>query len=593
MPAHLSKFLARTGHADSWSLHRWSIEHSDDFWRELASFASLPQADVDFNFAEILLRGDGHQQALLFRNEAGERTEWTRDELHQWVATYAALMQKHGLQPGDRVAAYLPNRPETIALMLAAASIGAIWSSCSPDFGVQGVIDRFGQIEPKLLFSTARYSFAGKSFELRRRLDEIKGKLQNLKQIILVEDIEPSEANLAFTQFPHRHPLFILYSSGTTGAPKCIVHSTGGTLLQIVKEHLLHVDLLPNERLFYYTTCGWMMWNWLAVGLASGATLVLYDGSPMYPDPGVLWRMAEADSIKHFGTSAKYLALLEKNGYRPAQHHDLSALRQVISTGSPLAPESFDYVWRDIKPGISVASISGGTDIVSCFVLGNPLLPVHRGELQCAGLGMDVQVWNAQGERIWDIPGELVCTNRFPSMPLGFWNDPDGTKYRAAYFDRFPGTWHHGDWATQNSSTLGFVIHGRSDNTLNPGGIRIGTAEIYRQVETIPEIEDSVAVAQEWCGDQRIVLFVKLREHCELTPGLISRIQSTLRTQASPHHVPKKILAVSAIPRTVSGKISESAVRDAIHGRSSANLSALANPECVKEFQARMELLYD
>ncbi len=592
MPAHLSKFLARTGHPDSWSLHRWSIEHPDDFWRELASFASLPQPDADFNFAEILLRGDGHQQVLLFRNEAGEHTEWTRDELRQWVATYAALMLNHGLQLGDRVAAYLPNRPETIALMLAAASIGAIWSSCSPDFGVQGVIDRFGQIEPKLLFSTARYSFAGKSFELCGRLDEIKMNLKNLKQIILIEDVEPSEANLVFAQLPHRHPLFILYSSGTTGAPKCIVHSAGGTLLQIVKEHLLHVDLRPNERLFYYTTCGWMMWNWLAVGLASGATLVLYDGSPMYPDPDVLWRMAAADSINHFGTSAKYLALLEKNGYRPAQHHDLTALRQVISTGSPLAPESFDYVWRDIKPGISVASISGGTDIVSCFVLGNPLLPVHRGELQCAGLGMDVQVWNAQGERVWDTPGELVCTNPFPSMPLGFWNDPDGTRYRAAYFDRFPGIWHHGDWATQNSSTQGFVIHGRSDNTLNPGGIRIGTAEIYRQIETIPEIEDSVAVAQEWGGDVRIVLFVKLREHCELTPELIQRIQSTLRTQASPHHVPKKILAVSAIPRTVSGKISESAVRDAIHGRSATNLTALANPECIKEFQARLELLY-
>ncbi len=593
MPAHLSKFLARTGHPDTWALHRWSIDRAEAFWAELASFASLPPPDADFNFAEILLRGDGAQPALLFRSETGETADWSRDDLRRWVASYADLMLAHGVAAGDCVAAYLPNRPETIALMLAAASIGAVWSSCSPDFGVHGVMDRFGQIEPKLLFSTAAYSFAGKRFNLLDRHREIKANLPNLQALLLIEDLEQSKANLSFSSLPHRHPLFILFSSGTTGAPKCIVHSAGGTLLQIVKEHLLHVDLHAGERLFYYTTCGWMMWNWLAVGLASGAALVLYDGSPMYPDIGVLWRLAEADSIAHFGTSAKYLALLEKNGYQPAQHHNLSALRQVLSTGSPLAPESFDFVWRDIKPGISVASISGGTDIVSCFALGNPLLPVHRGELQCAGFGMDVQVWDEHGDRIWDSPGELVCVNRFPSMPLGFWNDPDGSKYRAAYFDRFPGVWHHGDWATQVSATQGFIIHGRSDNTLNPGGVRIGTAEIYRQVETIPEIEESVAVAQEWVGDVRIVLFVKLRSPSELTAELIDRIRYTLRTQASPHHVPKKVLAVSAIPRTVSGKISESAVRDAIHGRDSANLNALANPESIKEFRARLELLCD
>lgn len=593
MPANLSKFLAHTGIGDYWSLHRWSIDHADEFWREFASFSSLPAPGEAFNFAEVLLRGEGRQPALLFRTELGQRIDWSKDELRQSVAGYAALMRTHGVTAGDRVAAYLPNRPETIALMLAAASLGAIWSSCSPDFGSQGVIDRFGQIEPKLLFATASYSFGGKTFDLQARLLEIAVAIPSLQAVLLIEDIALIVAELAFTVLPDRHPLFILFSSGTTGAPKCIVHSAGGTLAQIVKEHLLHVDLRPGERLFYYTTCGWMMWNWLAVGLASGATLVLYDGSPMYPDPGVLWRIAEADSIAHFGTSAKYLTMLEKCGYRPAQHHDLRSLRQVLSTGSPLMAESFDYVWRDIKPGISIASISGGTDIVSCFALGNPLLPVHRGELQCAGLGMDVQVWNADGRRVWDTAGELVCLNRFPSMPLGFWNDPEGTKYRAAYFERFPGAWHHGDWASQSSATQGFTIHGRSDNTLNPGGIRIGTSEIYRQIETIDEIEESVAVAQEWGGDVRIVLFVKLTLSHELTPMLIDRIRLTLRTQASPHHVPKKILSVSAIPRTVSGKISESAVREAIHGRASSHFTALANPECIKEFQARPELLYD
>jgi len=411
---------------------------------------------------------------------------------------------------------------------------------------------------------------------------------------LLVEEIAiEDERELVFAMLPPEQPLFILFSSGTTGLPKCIVHSAGGTLVQIVKEHLLHVDLQDGERLFYYTTCGWMMWNWLAVGLASGATLVLYHGSPLYPDAGVLWRMVDHDSISHFGTSAKYLALLEKQGYRPREHHRLEKLRQVLSTGSPLLPESFDFVWRDIKPGVHLASISGGTDIVSCFVLGNPLEPVKRGEIQGPGLGMDVQIWNTAGERVWDEAGELVCVNRFPSMPLGFWNDAGGEKYHDAYFGRFEGVWCHGDWASEASGTGGFTIYGRSDTTLNPGGIRIGTAEIYRQVEAIEEIEEAIAVGQQWRGDERIVLFVKLRDGNRLTTEVVEKIRLRLKTEASPHHVPKKILEVSAIPRTVSGKISEAAVRDAIAGRQSGNLHALANPESIEEFRARPELLYD
>ncbi len=592
MPTHLASFLRLTSHADFASLHRWSIESSAEFWERFRSFAGLPPEGAPFNFAEELLRNVGDGPALLFRDESGLKITWTGNDLRRAVAVYAALLRRHGIAPGDRIVALLPNRPETIALMLATASVGAVWSSCSPDFGAQGIIDRFAQLAPRLLFTTATYSFAGKSYSSGERLRQITAAIPTLEATYLIHEIViDSEPELAFEPFAHRHPLFILFSSGTTGLPKCIIHSSGGTLAQIVKEHLLHVDVQPGERLFYYTTCGWMMWNWLAVGLFSKATLVLYDGSPLYPDPGVLWRMVEEDSIAHFGTSAKYLALLEKQGYQPMRHHDLSCVRQILSTGSPLAPESFDYVWRDIKKDLHLASISGGTDIVSCFVLGNPLAPVERGEIQVPGLGMDVQIWNAEGERIWDEPGELVCCNRFPSLPLGFWNDPDGHKFHDAYYARFAGVWCHGDWVSQSSSTGGYTIHGRSDTTLNPGGIRIGTAEIYRQVESIAEIEESIAVGQEWEGDLRIVLFVKMRAGQSLSAELMERIRKTLREQASPHHVPKKILSVSEIPRTVSGKISEAAVRDAIHGRASANLNALANPESIKEFQARPELL--
>ncbi len=592
MPTHLANFLSLTGQADFASLHRWSVESSPEFWDCFRSYAGLPPEAAPFNFAQELLRNVSDGPAILFRDESGLNFDWTGADLRRAVAVYAALLRRHGIVPGDRIVALLPNRPETIALMLATASVGAVWSSCSPDFGAQGIIDRFAQLAPRLLFTTAAYSFAGKVYSSGERLRQILAALPTLDATYLIEEIAlEAEPELSFSLFEHRHPLFILFSSGTTGLPKCIIHSSGGTLVQIVKEHLLHVDVQPGERLFYYTTCGWMMWNWLVVGLVSKATLVLYNGSPFYPDAGVLWRMAEEESIAHFGTSAKYLALLEKQGYQPMRHHNLDSMRQVLSTGSPLAPESFDFVWRDIKKDVHLASISGGTDIVSCFVLGNPLAPVKRGELQVPGLGMDVQIWNPAGERVWDEPGELVCCNRFPSMPLGFWNDADGRKYHDAYFARFEGVWCHGDWASQSSITEGFTIHGRSDTTLNPGGIRIGTAEIYRQVESIGEIEECIAVGQEWEGDLRIVLFVKLRAGEILNEGLVERIRKTLREQASPHHVPKKILSVSEIPRTVSGKISEAAVRDAIHGRASANLNALANPECIKEFQARPELL--
>lgn len=594
MATHLANFLTRTGHQDFESLHRWSISESAAFWDAVRAYAHLPAADEPFNFAELLLRHCGSAPALLYRDESGNSITWTGTDLRRAVAVYARLLRQHGIAPGDRIVAVLPNQPETIALMLATSSVGAVWSSCSPDFGAQGIIDRFAQLTPRLLFTTSAYSFSGKHYSLDTRIAELTAALPSLEATYLTEHIPlGNEPDLAFTLLPPSHPLFIMFSSGTTGLPKCIVHSAGGTLLQIVKEHLFHVDLQPGERLFYYTTCGWMMWNWLAVGLASQATLVLYHGSPMFPDPGILWRIAEHDQIAHFGVSAKYLALLHKHGYRPGSSHHLAPLRQILSTGSPLAAETFDFVWRDIKPDVHLASISGGTDILSCFVLGNPLAPVHRGEIQAPGLGMDVQIWNPDGQRIWDEPGELVCLNRFPSMPLGFWNDPTGARYHDAYFARFPGVWHHGDWASQSSTTGGFVIHGRSDTTLNPGGIRIGTAEIYRQVETIEEIEEAVAVAQQWQDDVRIVLFVKMKPGLSLTPEIADRIRTTLKAQASPHHVPKKILEVSAIPRTVSGKISESAVRDAIHGRTSANLNALANPESIKEFQARPELLQD
>lgn len=579
----LADFLAHKGFTNYDEFYQWSITNSDAFWRAFREWAGLPAEDLDFNFAEqLLLRAP--QTAIEFANESGESRTWSKADLLHHVAAYQRYMRDHGIQPGDRVAAYLPNWPETIALMLAATGLGAIWTSCSPDFGASGVLDRFGQVEPKLIFSTHRYNFAGKTHDLTERHAAIRQALP--ATLMLIEDIDLSAPPpTTFRQHSPRDPLFILFSSGTTGLPKCIVHSAGGTLIQILKEQRLHADILPGEKLFYYTTCGWMMWNWLCVGLASGATLVLYDGSPFHPGPQVLWQLAERLKLEHFGTSAKYLALLEKHDYRPKDHHDLSHLRQILSTGSPLAPQSFDFVWEAIKADVHLASISGGTDIVSCFILGNPLRKVNRGEIQGAGLGMDVQVWNEEGQRLWNQPGELVCINKFPSMPLGFWKDDTGAKYKAAYFERFPNIWHHGDWAMQNSTTDGFVIYGRSDSTLNPGGVRIGTAEIYRIVEQVEEILESIVVAQQWEGDVRIVLFVKLKPGIAWSESIADTIRLRLRKEASPHHVPKKIVAVADIPRTISGKPSEAAVRAAIHHQPEANREALANPECLDEYR--------
>jgi acetoacetyl-CoA synthetase len=586
MIPHIHWLLTRTKTSTYQALHQWSLDHPEAFWDLVREYAQLPPRHAPFNFAELLLRHAHHTPALIYRNELGQRIEWSGQQLRDATASYAAFLRERGIATGDRVAAFLPNRPETIALMLAVASIGAIWSSCSPDFGTPAVRDRFTQIEPKLLFTTKAYSFNGKPQDLTPRNQELSQHFATID----IDDI-PLLPNLplAFSRLPPQHPLFILFSSGTTGLPKCIVHSAGGTLTQIVKEHLFHVDLHPGERLFYYTTCGWMMWNWLAVGLATGATLILYDGSPFYPGPQVLWNLAEQERVQHFGTSAKYLSLLEKHGYHPNAHHHLSHLRQVLSTGSPLLPSSFDFVGQRIGTHIHLASISGGTDIISCFVLGCPILPVHRGEIQVPGLGMDVQIWNEAGQRIYDQPGELICRNAFPSMPLGFWGDPDGSRYRAAYFEHFPNTWRHGDWALQNSQTLGFTIYGRSDSTLNPGGVRIGTAEIYRLLEDFPGVAESIVVGHQQDGDERIILFVKLSPGALLDDTLRDQLRRHIRANASPHHVPKEIIAVSDIPRTINGKISEAAARAALHNRPVPNLQSLANPQCLAEFQLSSE----
>jgi len=545
--------------------------------------------------------------AIIFHGEDGTRRELSRDELHQEVARVAAGLRRAGVGPGDRVAGYLPNCPETVIAMLAAASLGAVWSSCSPDFGVQGVLDRFGQIAPKVLFISDGYRYNGRVFDMRGTVAGILERLPAVEQCVVVPFVEGDPAidavprgvryadfgqdadGIEFAPLPFDHPLYIMYSSGTTGTPKCIVHGAGGTLIQQMKEHVLHVDLKPGDRIFYFTTCGWMMWNWLVAGLACGATLVLYDGSPFHPDGGRLWRMAAQERLTVFGTSAKYIAALEKADLHPGRDHDLSALRTVLSTGSPLAPASFDYVYREIGDDLLLASISGGTDILGCFAGGCPLRPVWRGELQCRMLGMAVEVWDEDGTPLVGEKGELVCTQPFPSMPVGFWNDESGEKYHDAYFARFPGVWAHGDFAELTEHD-GVIIHGRSDAVLNPGGVRIGTAEIYRQVEKIDEVLESIAIGQDWDDDVRVVLFVVLRPGVELDEALEERIRRVIRQNATPRHVPAKILAVQDIPRTISGKITELAVRSVVHGEKVRNTDALANPEALEYFRDRPEL---
>ncbi len=610
------------------SLWRWSVDEPARFWESVWRFCDvrasrswdevlvgrnlLPGArwftSARLNFAENLLRRDDDTDAIVFRGEGGGRRRVTHAGLRDLVARLARALRRAGVGRGDRVAGFLPNVPEAVAAMLASASIGAVWSSCSPDFGIGGVLDRFGQIEPKVLFTADGYVFGGKRHDSLPRVRAILDRLPSVRRTVVVPNLSEApdlsgtrgaarldefvgaEASGPpdFEQLPFDHPLFILYSSGTTGLPKCMVHSAGGTLLQHLKEHALHCDVRSGERTFFFTTCGWMMWNWLASALASESTIMLYDGSPLAPATA-LWDYAAEERIEHFGTSARFLAASEKAGLRPAATHDLGSLRSILSTGSPLGPESFDWVYGSVKRDVRLSSISGGTDIVSCFVLGSPVLPVVRGEIQCIGLGMKVEVFDPKGESVVGRKGELVCTAPFPSMPLGFWNDPDGSRYRAAYFERYPGVWRHGDWMELTAGG-GAIIYGRSDAVLNPGGVRIGTAEIYRVVERLPEVLESLAVGQDWDGDERIVLFVRMRDGIALDDRLRERIRAAIRAEETPRHVPAKILAAPGLPRTLSGKLVELAVREVIHGRPVANADALANPETLEFFRNLPEL---
>jgi acetoacetyl-CoA synthetase len=611
------------------ALHRWSIEQRAAFWQTLADYfqvawhtppsqvlnegAHMPDArwfsGATLNFAEHLLRRRDDRPAIVCVREDGQRVVFTHAQLAAEVAGLQRAFKAAGIEPGDRIAAVMPNTWQTLVAMLACTSLGAVWSTSSPEFGLHGIIDRFGQIEPKLLLVCAGYQYAGKSFDQVDKINQVCARLPGLQQLIVVPYTRPhtqaceftaAKVSLwdnfyqaggepVFTSLPFDHPLCILYSSGTTGVPKCIVHRAGGLLLQHLKEHGLHNDLKADDVLFYYTTCGWMMWNWLASGLAVGATLVLYDGSPFHPGPERLLDLIDAERIRAFGTSAKYLAALEQEGLEPASSHRLDSLRLILSTGSPLSPHSYDYVYGKIKADLCLASMSGGTDIVSCFVLGNPTLPVRRGEMACKGLGMAVEVWNEQGQPVLDEKGELVCTRNFPSMPLGFWNDDDGSRYHDAYFSQFPGVWAQGDYAEQLSSG-GLLIHGRSDAVLNPGGVRIGTAEIYRQVDKVEEVLESVAIGQEWQGDVRVVLFVRLRGDLQLDDALRQRIRQVIRQYTTPRHVPAVIAQVTDIPRTISGKLVELAIRNVVHGLPVKNTDALANPQALEQFRDRTEL---
>lgn len=638
-------------------LHAWSVAHPEPFWAAVWRHAGIvadarpgggdpweavlvnggrmaPPTDADgprwfpgarLNFAENLLReheGVGpNDPALVAWDERGWRRAVTWGELRAQVAALAAALAADGVGAGDRVAGYLPNAPEAVVAMLAAASLGAVWSSCSPDFGAAGVVDRFGQIAPLVLVAGDAYLHGGRVHDVRPKLAEVARRLPSLRRVVVVpyaralggdaegdalgtpgssgetggapatrwDDYLAGHAGAApgFARLPFDHPLAVLYSSGTTGLPKGIVHGAGGTLVQHAKELALHTDLRAGDRLFYFTTCGWMMWNWLCSGLALGCTLVLYDGHPLRPDPLALWRMAQAERVAVFGASARYLALLEKEGADVARAHDLGALRAVLSTGSPLAPESYDYVAERIKPGVRLSSISGGTDIVSCFALGHPALPVWRGELQCLGLGMAVDVLGEDGRPVRGAAGELVCTRPFPSMPVAFWDDPGGAKYRAAYFAHTPGVWRHGDWAelTEHPGQTGLVIRGRSDATLNPGGVRVGTAELYRVVEQFDLVLESLAVEQTFgagaARTSRLVLFVRLRDGAAFTAALEGEIRARIRESLTAHHVPRLVLAVPDLPRTLNGKLSEVAAREAVHGRPVKNLDALANPEAL------------
>jgi acetoacetyl-CoA synthetase len=607
-------------------IHRFSVNEPEAFWTALWDFwgvksetrgsrilidgNKMPGArffpDAKLNYAENLLRRTGDGDAIVFRGEdkVARRMSW--GELNGSVARMQRALVAAGIGTGDRVCAVVPNMPETIVAFLACASLGAIWSSCSPDFGERGILDRFGQIAPRLLITCDGYYYAGKTIGMGGKIANVLKRLPSVERCVVVsytgeaaaipgavafEDfLAPhGDATIAFAQLPFDHPLYILYSSGTTGIPKCIVHRAGGILLKHLCEHVLNTDVNREDRLFYFTTCGWMMWNWLVSGLAAGATLLLYDGSPFHPDERSLFDFAIAEKMTIFGTSAKYIDAVKKTGWRPKDTHDLGSLRAMLSTGSPLAAESFDFVYGAVKPDLHLASISGGTDICGCFVGGNPLSPVWRGEIQGPMLGMAVDVFDDTGRPLRGGKGELVCTRPFPSMPAMFWNDADGAKYRSAYFARFPNIWCHGDFA-EVTEHGGIIIHGRSDATLNPGGVRIGTAEIYAQVEQVPEVVESLAIGQDWDNDVRVVLFVRLRPGAGLDAALAAAIKKKIRDGASPRHVPARIIAVADIPRTKSGKITELAVRDVVHGREVKNKEALANPEALELFRDLPEL---
>jgi acetoacetyl-CoA synthetase len=604
------------------ALHLWSVEFPENFWSAVWDFCEvrsskraqqilvdgtrLPGAQwfvgAQFNYAENLLRRDDDTPAIIFRNERGERRELSWRQLRSEVARVAAGLKKLGVKQGDRVAGYLPNVPEAVIAMLATTSMGAIWSSCSPDFGASAVVDRFGQIKPRVLFATDGYFYAGKAVDRLPVLSEICKHITSIEGVVLVPYVHPdltankiahgvlfkdfgnADAPAWFQQLPFEQPAFILYSSGTTGVPKCIVHSAGGALIQQLKEHILHTDMGPQDRYFYFTTSGWVMWNALASGLASGATIVLFDGAPLLPDPRVLWRLAAEERVTIFGTSPRFLATCEQLGLRPREEFDLSAIRTIVSTGAPLNPPSYQYVYRDVHPDVQLSSITGGTDLMACFGTGCPILPVYEGEIQALALGMKTEVFDDAGKPLVGQQGELVCTRPFPSVPIGFWGDAEADRLTATYFARYPNVWWHGDLATITPrGTL--IVHGRSDAVLNPGGVRIGTAEIYRQLEQVEEILECVAIAQEQAGDVRIVLFVRLRDGLLLDDPLQDKIRTVIRTNTSPRHVPAKIIQAPDLPRTLNGKLCELAVREAVHGRLVKNQSALGNPESLEFFR--------